>query len=152
MTQRMNIYTLAGPAIAGFLAVEKFLGESGLDHRLLHMIKTRASQMNGCAYCLHMHTSDARAAGESEARLYLLSAWRESSMYTARERAALAWTEAVTAVADGHVEDEVYHEMRQHFSEKEAAALTVAAAMINAWNRIAVATRSQHPHDKPASS
>ena len=148
MTQRINPYAVAGPAIAGFLAVEKYLAESGLDHRLLHVLKTRASQMNGCAYCLHMHTSDARAAGESEARLYVLPAWRESTMFTARERAALAWVETVTAITDGHASDEAYAEVREQFSEKEVADLTIAAAMINAWNRIAIATRAHHPHDK----
>jgi AhpD family alkylhydroperoxidase len=146
MKQRFNPY--AGGAIAGLLSVEKYVNESGLEHGLLHLIKTRASQMNGCAYCLHMHTSDARAGGESEARLYLLPAWRESVMYTARERAALAWTEAVTAVADGNVSDAVYDDARAQFSEKELADLTVAVAMINAWNRIAVASRARHPHDK----
>jgi AhpD family alkylhydroperoxidase len=151
MKQRINAHAVAGGAMAGLLAVEKYLSECGLEHGLLHLIKTRASQMNGCAYCLHMHTSDARALGESEARLYLLPAWRESSMYTARERAALAWTEAVTAVTDGGVSDVVYDEVRAVFSEKELADLTVAAAIINAWNRIAVASRARHPHDKAAS-
>jgi AhpD family alkylhydroperoxidase len=148
MKQRMNTNTLAAPAIAGFLSVEKYLNECGLDHRLLHLLKTRASQMNGCAYCLHMHTSDARKLGESEARLYLLPAWRESTMYTARERAALGWIEAVTDITDGHVDDAMYEEVRAHFSEKEVADLTVAAAMINAWNRLAIAARAHHPHDR----
>jgi AhpD family alkylhydroperoxidase len=148
MTQRINTYAVAGPAIAGFLAVEKYLHESGLEHRLLHMIKTRASQMNGCAYCLHMHTSDARAAGESDVRLHLLPAWRESTMFTPRERAALAWVEAITAITDGHAGDDVYAELRAHFSEKEVADLTIASAIINAWNRIAIAMRTHHPHDK----
>jgi len=148
MKQRINAHALAGGGIAALLGVEKYVSESGLEHSLLHLIKTRASQMNGCAYCLHMHTSDARAGGESEARLYLLAAWRESNMYTARERAALAWTEAVTAIADGHVSDAVYDEARAQFSEKELADLTIAVAMINAWNRLAVAARSRHPHDK----
>ena len=148
MKQRINAHALASGGIAALLGVEKYVSESGLEHSLLHLIKTRASQMNGCAYCLHMHTSDARAGGESEARLYLLAAWRESNMYTARERAALAWTEAVTAIADGHVSDAVYDEARAQFSEKELADLTIAVAMINAWNRLAVAARSRHPHDK----
>lgn len=150
MKQRINAYAVAGDGIAALLGVEKYVNESGLEHGLLHLVKTRASQMNGCAYCLHMHTSDARAGGESEARLYLLPAWRESAMYTARERAALAWTEAVTAVADGHVSDAVYDEARAAFSEKELADLTIAVAMINAWNRLAIAARSRHPNDKVA--
>lgn len=150
MTQRFNIYGIAAPAITAFLGVEKYVNESGLEHGLLHLLKTRASHMNGCAYCLHMHTSDARAAGETEARLYLLSAWRESTMYTPRERAALAWTEAVTAVADGHVDDAVYNEVREQFSEKEIADLTVSIAMINAWNRIAISARLRHPNDRSA--
>lgn len=150
MKQRINGYAVASGGIAALHGVEKYLSESGLEHGLLHLIKTRASQMNGCAYCLHMHTSDARAGGESEARLYLLPAWRESAMFTARERAALAWTEAVTAVADGHVSDAVYDEVRPHFSEKELADLTIAVAMINAWNRIAVASRARHPNDEAA--
>jgi AhpD family alkylhydroperoxidase len=150
MKQRFNAYALAGGGIAALVGVEKYVNESGLEHGLLHLIKARASQMNGCAYCLHMHTSDARAGGESEARLYLLSAWRESNMYTARERAALAWTEAVTAVADGHVSDAAYDEARAQFSEKELADLTIAVAMINAWNRLAVSARAHHPHDKAA--
>jgi AhpD family alkylhydroperoxidase len=150
MKQRFNAFAVAGGGVAALVGVEKYVNESGLEHGLLHLIKTRASQMNGCAYCLHMHTSDARAGGESEARLYLLPAWRESVMYTPRERAALAWTEAVTAVADGNVSDAVYDEARAQFSEKELADLTIAVAMINAWNRIAVASRSRHPHDKAA--
>jgi AhpD family alkylhydroperoxidase len=150
MKQRINAHALAAPAVTALLGVEKYLSECGLDHRLLHLLKARASQMNGCAYCLHMHTSDARKTGESEARLYLLSAWRESTMYTARERAALGWIEAVTAVTDGHVGDEVYDEVRAQFSEKEVADLTIAAAIINAWNRLAIATRAHHPHDRAA--
>ncbi|MDZ4865855.1 MAG: carboxymuconolactone decarboxylase family protein [Alphaproteobacteria bacterium] len=152
MKQRFNAYAVAGGGVAALVGVEKYVNESGLEHGLLHLIKTRASQMNGCAYCLHMHTSDARAGGESEARLYLLPAWRESAMYTPRERAALAWTEAMTAVADGNVSDAVYEEVRAQFSEKELADLTIAVAMINAWNRIAVASRSRHPHDKAAAT
>ncbi len=150
MKQRFNAYALAGGGVAALVGVEKYVHESGLEHGLLHLIKTRASQMNGCAYCLHMHTSDARAGGESEARLYLLPAWRESAMYTPRERAALAWTEAVTAIGSGDVSDAVYDEARAQFSEKALSDLTIAIAMINAWNRIAVASRSRHPHDKAA--
>jgi alkylhydroperoxidase family enzyme len=104
--------------------------------------------MNGCAYCLHMHSKDARAGGESEQRLYLLDAWRESVMYTPRERAALAWTEALTDITNGHADDAVYEEVRGSFSEKEVADLTVAIMMINGWNRLAIGCRSRHPEDK----
>ena len=148
MKSRVNPYMAAPDAMKALMGVETYIEKSGLEAQLINLIKMRASQINGCAYCLHMHTSDARAGGESEARLYLLPAWRESAMYTARERAALAWTEAVTAVADGNVSDAVYGEVRPHFSEKELADLTIAVAMINAWNRIAVASHARHPHDK----
>lgn len=150
MKQRFNAYAVASGGIQALLGVEKYVHESGLEPALLHLIKTRASQMNGCAYCLHMHTSDARAGGESEARLHVLAAWRESHMFTVRERAALAWTEAVTDVATSHVGDDIYDEARAQFSEKELADLSIAVAMINAWNRLAVAARLRHPHDKAA--
>jgi AhpD family alkylhydroperoxidase len=149
MKTRMNPYAVAGEGIAALLGVEKYVGESGLEHGLLHLIKTRVSQMNGCAFCLHMHTKDARAGGESEKRLYLLPAWRESTMYTLRERAALAWAEALTDITNGHAPDHVFEEARSQFSEKELADLSIAVAMINGWNRLAIGTRSHHPDDKP---
>lgn len=124
------------------LGLEAYLHESGLEISLLHLIKLRASQINGCAYCIDMHWKDLRSIGENEQRLYGLDAWREAPYYTDRERAALAWTEAVTRVADGHVPDEVYHEVRPHFSEKDLADLTLAIATINAWNRLAIASRT----------
>ena len=111
-------------------------------------MKTRASQINGCAYCLHMHTSDARKAGESEARLYLLSAWRESGLYTPRERAALAWTEALTNVADTGAPSQDYEQGRAHFTEKEFVDLTLLIGAINVWNRISVGFRAVHPNDR----
>ena len=117
----------------------------------MDLVRTRASQINGCAYCIHMHTRDARARGETEERLYLLDAWRESPLYTERERAALAWTEAVTLVAQTHVPDAVYEEVRRQFAEDELVKLTVLVAAINAWNRIAISFRSMHP-TKPASA
>ena len=107
------------------------------------MIKLRASQVNGCAYCIDMHWKDLRAIGESEQRLYGLDAWRESPYYSDRERAALAWTEAVTLITEGHVPDAVYQEVRPHFSDKELADLTLAVATINAWNRLAIASRTE---------
>jgi AhpD family alkylhydroperoxidase len=117
---------------------------------LIHLVKTRASQINGCAFCIHMHTRDARALGESEERLYLLDAWRESPLYSDRERAALAWTEAVTLVSETHVPDDVYAELRRHFSEEEVVKLTVLVATINAWNRISISFRSLHPAGETA--
>jgi AhpD family alkylhydroperoxidase len=123
-------------------ALEDYLATSELDVRLIHLIKLRASQINGCAYCLDMHWKDLRAVGETEQRMYSLDAWRECPYYTDRERAALEWTEAVTLIADGHVPDAVYDAVRPHFTEKELADLTVALATINAWNRLAIAGRT----------
>src|SRR5262245_11187711 len=128
-------------AFRAMLGLERYLDESGLDQRLLLMLKLRASQMNGCAYCVDMHWNDARAAGESEQRLYGLDAWRESPYCSERERAALAWTEAVTRLDQGHVPDDVYQQVRAQFSEKELVDLTLLAATINAWNRLTVPLR-----------
>lgn len=142
MEARLNAAKLA-PAPAQFLySLEKYLGECRLEHPLLELVKTRASQINGCAYCLDMHTKDARAAGETEQRLYALNAWRETPFYTPRERAALAWTEAVTLVSDGGVSDDVYAAAREQFDEKELVDLTWAIAAINAWNRMAISFRA----------
>jgi AhpD family alkylhydroperoxidase len=116
--------------------------QSGLERSLLHLIKTRASQINGCAFCLDMHTREAREDGETEERLYVLSAWRETADYTERERAALAWTEAVTRIAHGHVPDDVYEVARQQFTDKELADLTLAVVAINGWNRLSIAFRT----------
>jgi AhpD family alkylhydroperoxidase len=148
MKQRINAYATSGDGILALQAVEKYVFASGLEHQLLHLLKIRASQMNGCAYCLHMHTSDARAGGESEVRIYLLEAWRESALYTPRERAALAWTEALTNIQDGHAPDAAFEDVRAQFSEKEVADLSIAIAMINAWNRLAIGARSVHPNDR----
>ncbi len=125
------------------LGLEQYIRQSGLEESLILLIKLRASQINGCAYCIDMHWKDARALGETEQRLYGLDAWREVAYYTERERAALAWTEAVTLIAEGHVPDSVYEEVKPHFSEKELADLTLAVATINAWNRIATASRAE---------
>jgi AhpD family alkylhydroperoxidase len=125
--------------------------ESGLDHRLLELVKMRASQINGCAFCLDMHSKDARAAGETEQRLYLLDAWREVDLYSERERAALAWTEAVTLVSEGHVPDEVFAQARAHFSEEELVSLTMAIVAINGWNRLAIAFRAEAGKYQPGS-
>ena len=121
--------------------MQDYVQGSGLDHSLLELVKLRASQLNGCAFCLDMHWKDARAQGESEERLYMLNVWRESSIYSERERAALAWTEALTLVADTGAPDEVYEETRAQFDEKEIADLSLAIAAINAWNRMAIGFR-----------
>ncbi len=121
----------------------KVVNGSGLDHRLLELVKMRTSQLNGCAYCLDMHSKDARAAGETEQRLYLLDAWRETPLYSERERAALEWTEAVTRVDDGHVPDEVFAAAREHFSEDELLNLTLAVIATNAFNRLNIAFRPE---------
>lgn len=123
-------------------AATKELDRAGVDARLRELIRIRASQLNGCAYCIDMHSKDARAVGETEQRLYALPAWRETPFFTDRERAGLAWVEAVTLVADTHVPDEVYEAAREHFSEKEIFDMTVVASTINAWNRLAVASRT----------
>lgn len=145
MQARLDPWKVAPDLMNAVLGMEKAAANSGLEHSLYELVKTRASQINGCAYCLHMHTRDARKAGESEQRLYLLSAWRESSYYTPRERAALAWTEALTEVSRTGAPDVVYEEVCQHFDEKERVALTLAITTINVWNRIAIGFRSQHP-------
>lgn len=142
MSPRLDYHKLAPQAIAPLLKLEEYLRQCGLDHRLLHLMKTRASQINGCAYCLDMHTKDARAAGESEQRLYALSAWRETPFFSERERAALALTERVTLIAENHEDDAAYGELRRQFSEKEILDLTLAIVAINAWNRLAITFRT----------
>jgi AhpD family alkylhydroperoxidase len=142
MEARMNYPKVSPGAYEAMLGLEKYLHQCGLEEPLIHLIKLRASQINGCAYCLDMHWKDLRAIGETEQRLYGLDAWEESPYYTERERAALAWTEAVTRVSESHVPDEVYEKARKQFNEKELADLTVAVATINAWNRLAIAARS----------
>jgi AhpD family alkylhydroperoxidase len=142
MQPRIDGAKVAPDGYKAMLGLEAYLHQSGLELPLLHLIKLRASQINGCAYCIDMHWKDLRAIGETEQRLYSLDAWREGPFYTDRERAALAWTEAVTRITDGHAPDQVYEEVRQHFSEKELADLTLAVAVINAWNRLAIASRS----------
>lgn len=127
------------------MGLETYIRNSGLEPLLIELVKTRASQINGCAFCLHMHTRDARARGESEERLYLLDAWRESPLYTERELAALAWTEAVTLISQTRVPDAVYKEVCRHFSEEELVKLTHLVATINVWNRIAISFRSSPP-------
>jgi AhpD family alkylhydroperoxidase len=141
MKARFNYVHAAPGAYKAMLGLEQYLHECGLEQSLIHLIKLRASQINGCAYCLDMHWKDLRAIGESEHRLYSLDAWRECPYYTDRERAALEWTESVTLLAAGHVPDDVYERVRKVFSEKELSDLTLAVATINAWNRLAISAR-----------
>ena len=138
---RIDLHNVNPAAYAAMLNLQKYVNAAPLDHKMMELVKMRASQINGCAYCLDMHSKDARAAGETEARLHVLAAWHEAPFYTDRERAALAWTEAVTLVADTHVPDEAYEEARKHFSEKELVDLTLAIVTINGWNRLCVAFR-----------
>ena len=143
MKARINYAQSDPKAIQLLLAVEAHIGTSSLEPKLLHLVKMRASQINGCAFCLDMHSKDARADGETEQRLYSLDAWEESPYYNERERAALEWTEAITLLSNGHVPDSTYERVRAHFSEAEIAALTLAVAMINSWNRLNVALRTE---------
>ncbi len=145
MTTRLNAYAVAPEGVKKMAELEDVLRNSGLEYSLYELVKMRASQINGCAFCLHMHSKDARAAGETEERLYLLNAWRESSLYTPRERAALAWTEALTNVAQTGAPDADYEGLPAHFSEAEIVNLTLLIGLINSWNRLAVGLRSQHP-------
>lgn len=145
------VYTKVAPgAMKAMRGLEDYLAECGLEPSLLDLVKTRASQINGCAYCIDMHTKDARARGESEQRLYALDVWRETPFYTERERAALAWTEAVTLIAHGHVPDAVYEEARQHLGEEELVNLTLAIVAINGWNRFAISFRTVPGTYQPA--
>ena len=142
MQPRVNYAKVAPGLLEAMLGLVNYLRKSGLDETLVNLICLRASQINGCAYCLDMHWKDLRAAGETEQRLYGLDAWEESPYYSDRERAALAWTEAVTKIREGHVSDEAYERVRKFFTEKELADLTLAIAAINGWNRLNIAARS----------
>ncbi|MEO8957109.1 MAG: carboxymuconolactone decarboxylase family protein [Ktedonobacteraceae bacterium] len=152
MAERMKYAKVASGAYRAMAGLEKYVRESGLEKSLLELVKLRASQINGCAYCLDMHWKDARARGESEQRLYSLAAWRETSFYTERERAALAWTEAVTLIANSHAPDEIYEQARQHFNEEELVNLTMAIVAINSWNRLAISFRTEPGSYQPAES
>jgi AhpD family alkylhydroperoxidase len=142
MEPRINTAKVSPGAYRAMFGLESYVRQSGLEPSLLELVKMRASQINGCAYCIDMHSKDARAHGETEQRLYALSAWRETPFYTERERAALAWTEAVTLIAHDHVPDAVYEEVRQHFTEEELVNLTMAVVAINGWNRLAISFRA----------
>lgn len=141
MEERFNIAKVAPGVYHAMLGLETYLKGCGLEESLLHLLKLRASQINGCAYCLDMHSKDARAAGETEQRLYVLPAWREAPFYSDRERAALAWTEAVTLIHETHVPDDAYEFARKHFSDEELVNLTMAIVAINGWNRLEVSFR-----------
>ncbi len=144
-TERLAYATVAPQARESLLGVERYLNQCGLEKTLIELVKTRASQLNQCAFCLHMHTRDARRLGETEERLYLLSAWRESTLFTGRERAALGWTEALTLLATASPPDAAFGALRAFFTDKEIADLTTLIGQINTWNRIAVGLRLQHP-------
>ncbi|HEY2424645.1 MAG TPA: carboxymuconolactone decarboxylase family protein [Pseudolabrys sp.] len=141
MQQRIDVTKVSPAVYQAAAALQTYVDQSGLDAKLRELIKIRASQINGCAFCLAMHTRDARKIGETDERMHLLAAWREAPVYSARERAALAWVEAITLVTQGHVPDEAFEAVRKQFSEKEIVDLTAAAAAINTWNRIAIAFR-----------
>jgi AhpD family alkylhydroperoxidase len=147
MEQRVNLLTIAPAGLAAMRGVEAYVENSGLDAKLILLVKIRVSQINGCAYCLHMHTEHARKLGESDMRLHLLDAWHESHLYSPRERAALAWAESLTKIADTHAPDDVYRDARRQFSEKELTDLSIGIGMINAWNRLCIGARAVHPSD-----
>lgn len=141
MKPRLNYGRVAPGVYDAMDALDQYVATCGLEESLLHLVRLRASQINGCAYCIDMHWKDLRAIGETEQRLYSLDAWRESPFHTERERAALAWTEAVTIITDGHVPDPVHEQAREQFNEKELSDLTMAIAAINSWNRLSIAAR-----------
>jgi AhpD family alkylhydroperoxidase len=143
-SHRISAYDAAPAVMKALQNVEAYLHQCGLDQRLIELVKMRASQINGCAYCLDMHSKELRRFGESEQRIYLLNAWQESPLYTPRERAALAWTEAVTLIAQTHAPDAAYTEVRRQFDDKELIDLTILIGMINLWNRLAISLRYEH--------
>ena len=150
METRLDPIKSAPEVYRAMLALESAVKATGLESNLLDLVKLRASQINGCAYCTDMHSKDLRAAGESEERVYLLDVWREAPFYSDRERAALAWTEAITLIAKDHVPDDVYEEARRHFTDGELAKLTLAIVAINGWNRFGIAFRAAPGHYQPA--
>lgn len=142
MESRLDYAKIAPGARDAMLSLEKYVGKCGLEAQLLNLVKIRSSQINGCAWCLDMHTKDARATGETEQRLYTLPTWQDAPFYTERERAALAWTEAVTLISDNLVTDEVYKMVTKQFSEKELVDLTMSIVSINGWNRLNISFRT----------
>ena len=153
MTPRIDpIQYLGSPLVRALQQLTREVTQAGIERALLHLVEIRASQLNGCAYCIDMHTKDARALGESEQRIYALSAWRETPFFTDRERAALEWTEAVTRVGDTHVPDAIYQRVREQFNEQELLTLTFMVAVINSWNRLAVSFRAPVGTYQPATA
>jgi AhpD family alkylhydroperoxidase len=156
MAQRIDYAKVAPGGLRAIMGVESWVRQSGLDETLIHLTKLRASYLNGCAYCMDMHSKDARVAGETEQRIYSVPVWRETPFYSARERAALLWTEVVTELGREGVSDAVYEEVRTHFSEEELTQLTIAVIAINMWNRLAIAlgadVGSYQPANKPSSA
>ncbi|HSB29909.1 MAG TPA: carboxymuconolactone decarboxylase family protein [Pyrinomonadaceae bacterium] len=150
MEPRIDYLKSARGAYHAMLGIEHYLDQCGLERTLMDLIKLRVSQLNGCAYCIDMHWKDLRAAGESEQRLYGLDAWEESPYYSDRERAGLAWAEAVTNIQDGHVSDAVFEHVQKSFNEKELADLTLAVTAINSWNRLSIAARTVPGTYQPA--
>lgn len=142
MSNRINLSAVSPEAMEAMIGLEKYIAKSGLDKKLYELIKLRASQINGCAHCINMHARDAMALGETTQRLFLLDAWEETDLYTEKERAVLALTEAMTIVFDGHVPDDVYEEAARHLTDQEMAAVIMSVVAINGWNRIAITTRS----------
>lgn len=149
MTHRIDYPKVAPGAYASMRNLEEYVSSTDLESTLLELIKVRASQINGCAFCIDMHTKDARAKGETEQRLYALSAWRETPLYSDRERVALAWTEAVTLISENDIPDSLYDETLRHFDEQELVALTMAIVAINGWNRLAISFRTEPGSYKP---
>lgn len=145
MKPRLNPFAAAPAAMQAWLEAGRTISDFGLEHSLQELVKVRASQINACAYCIHMHTADARKHGETEERLYLLDAWRESPLFTDRERAALAWTESLTLLSQSHAPDDVYEAVAAQFNPSEQVALTLLIVAINGWNRIQVGFRAVHP-------
>ena len=152
MEQRISYTEAAEGALKAMYGLETYLRHSSIEPMLLHLLKFRVSQINGCAYCLDMHSKDLRALGETEQRLYLLDAWRESPFYTDRERAALEWAEALTLVGESHVPDDVFEQVKAQFSDKEIIDLTMAIVTINGWNRISIAFRTTPGTYEPGQS
>lgn len=142
MKERVNYTKVSPELLKAMRGLENYVAASGLERSLYELVKIRASQINGCAYCLDMHTKDARNAGETEQRIYALNAWRETPFYTDRERSALSWTEALTLISENDVPDTLYELIRKYFDEKELIALTTAIVAINGWNRLAIAFRT----------
>lgn len=148
-SERVNAYNAAPAAMRALQRAESYIQQCGLEKSLIELVKMRASQINGCAYCLDKHSKDARRAGETEQRLYLLSAWHESPLYSERERAALEWTDALTKIGETHAPDPAYDAVRRQFGDKELVDLSTLIGLINLWNRLAIGFRYQHPVEPP---